>query len=60
MVMEGKSSCNSKTEEPTLKSDVMRMKECTTVLPFSSECSEFRQVYSSLHLIITTSHDQFS
>ena len=43
----------------TLQSDDTRILECTTVL-FSSECCEFRQIYSSLHFIITTSHDQFT
>ena len=60
MVMEGKSSCDLKTEEPTLQCDVMRIKECTTVLSISSECCELRQVYSLVHFIITTSHDQFT
>ncbi len=45
--------------ENTLQSDVTRILECITVTPFSSECCEFRQVYSSLHSIITTLHDQF-
>ena len=44
----------------TLQSDDTRIVECTTVFSISSECSEFRQVYSSFHFIITTSHDQFS
>ena len=43
----------------TLQSDGTRIKECNTVF-VSSECSEFRQVYSSVHFIITTSHYQFS
>ena len=43
----------------TLQSDDMGIEECETILG-SSECSEFRQVYSSSHLIIITSHDQFS
>ena len=46
--------------ERTLQSDGARMGECATVISFSSECSEFRQVYSSVHFIITTSHDQFT
>ena len=44
----------------TLQSDVTRIEECATVFSFSSECCEFRQVYSSLHFIISTSHDQFT
>ena len=44
----------------TLQSDDTRKAECVTATPFSSECSEFRQVYSSVHFIITTSHYQFS
>ena len=44
----------------TLQSDGTRILECATVISFSSECSEFRQVYSSSHFITTTSHDQFS
>ena len=43
----------------TLHSDGTRIAECTTV-SFSSECCEFRQVYSSFHSIITTSHYQFT
>ena len=41
----------------TLQSDDTRIAECA-INP--SECSEFRQVYSSLHFIIITSHDQFT
>ena len=37
VVMEGKSNCNLKMEEPTIKGDLMRIKECTTVLSISSE-----------------------
>ena len=44
----------------TLQNDRMRIVECTTVFSFSSECSEFRQVYSSLHYVKSTSHDQFT
>ncbi len=44
----------------TLQSDDLNIVECTTVIPFSSEWSEFRQVYSSVHFIITASHDQFT
>ena len=37
MVMEGKSTCDSKTEEPTLKSDVTRKIECLTLICIGSE-----------------------
>ena len=37
MVMEGKSICDSKMEEPAFKGDVMRIKERTTVLSISNE-----------------------
>ena len=60
MVREGMSACEDRVIGSTLQSDGMRITECTTVFSFSSECSEFRQVYSSVHFIITTSHDQFS
>ena len=43
----------------TLQSDVTRIIECTTVF-ISSECCEFRQVYSSVRFIIITSHYQFT
>ena len=43
----------------TFQSDETKLEECETILG-SSECSEFRQVYSSVHLIITTSHNQFT
>ena len=48
--------------ERTLQSDATRITECVTVIItvfINSECFEFRQVYSSLHFIITTSHYQF-
>ena len=47
----------------TLQSDGTRIEECGTAVNTksnSSERCEFRQVYSSLHLIVTTSHDQLS
>ena len=44
----------------TLQSDDMGIVECLTVISFSSEWSKSRQVYSSVHSIITTSHYQFS
>ena len=60
VVREGMSVCEDRVIGSTLQGDGTRIAECTTVMPFSSECCEFRQVYSSLHFIITTSHDQFS
>ena len=61
VVREGMSVCEDRGIGKTLQSDDTRAVECTTtVLLFSSECSEFRQVYSSSHLIIITSHDQFT
>ena len=57
---EGMSVCEDRVIGNTLQSDDTRIAECITVTPFSSECCEFRQVYSSLHFIITTSHYQFS
>ena len=47
----------------TLQSDGKRIVECLTptiTVNNSSKCCEFRQVYSSLHFIISTSHYQFS
>ena len=60
VVREGMSACEDKVIGNTLQSDGTRILECTTVISFSSECSEFGQVYSSVHFIITTSHDQFT
>ena len=60
VVREGMSVCEDRVMGNTLQSDGTRILECATVLSFSSECCEFRQVYSSLHFIITTSHDQFT
>ena len=60
VVREGMSVCEDRVIGNTLQSDDSRMPECPTVTPFSSKCCEFRQVYSSLHFIITTSHDQFT
>ena len=60
MVREGMSICEGRVIGNTLQSDGTRIAECITVVTFSSECSEFRQVYSSLHFIIITSHDQFT
>ena len=43
----------------TLQRDDARIVECVTAIR-SGEGNEFRQVYSSLRLCITTAHDQFS
>ena len=42
----------------TLQRDDTRIVECVTAIG-SREGGEFRQVYSSLRLCITTAHDQF-
>ena len=60
VVREGMSVCEDRVIRNTLQSDETRTVECTTDQPFRSECCEFGQVYSSVHFIITTSHDQFS
>ena len=60
VVREGMSVGEVRVIGNTLQSDVTRIAECKTVISFSSECREFRQVYSSVHLIIITSHDQFT
>ena len=60
VVREGMSVCEDRVIGNTLQSDGTRIVECVTVISFSSECCEFRQVYSSLHFIITTSHYQFT
>ena len=60
VVREGMSVCEDRVIGNTLQSDGTRIAECTTVIPFSSEGCEFRQVYASVHFIIITSHDQFS
>ena len=58
------SVCEDRVIGNTLQSDGTRIVECTTSKhtndACSSECSEFRQVYSSVHFIISTSHDQLS
>ena len=59
VVREGMSVCEDRMIGKTLQSDGTRKAECNTIFN-SSECCEFRQVYSSLHFIITTSHDQFT
>ena len=58
VVREGMSVCEDEVIGNTLQSDVTRIAECITAIN-SSECCEFRQVYSSLHFIIITSHYQF-
>ena len=60
VVREGMSVCEGRMIESTLQSDGKRIDECPTVTPFISECSEFRQIYSSVYFIITTSHDQLT
>ena len=57
---EGMSVGEGRMMSSTLQSDGTRLLECVTVFPHSSECCKFRQVYSSLHFIIITSHYQFS
>ena len=52
--------CEDRVKGNTLQSDGTRIDECPTAIPFSSEGCEFRQVYSLVHFIITTSHYQFS
>ena len=54
------SVCEGRVKGKTLQSDGVRIEECTTVIPFSTEGCEFGQVYSSVHVIIATLHDQFS
>ena len=60
MVREGMSVCEDRVIGNTLQSDDTRIVECPTVFTISSECCEFRQVYWSVHFIISTSHDQFT
>ena len=59
VVREGMSVCEDRVIGNTLQSDGTRIAECSTAFS-SSECCEFRQVYSSFHSIITTSHYQFT
>ena len=60
VLREGMSVCEDRVRGNTLQSDGTKITECKTVPSFSSECSEFRQVYSSSHFITITSHDQFT
>ena len=57
VVREGMSVDEDRKTDITLQSDGTRIEECITVVPFTSECCEFRQIYSSFLFIITTSHD---
>ena len=58
-VREGMSISEVRGRGNTFQSDDTRITEWSAVFG-SSEWSEFRQVYSSFHFIIITSHDQFS
>ena len=60
VVREGMSVGEDRVIGSTLQSDDSRIEECTIDISFSSECCEFRQVYSLVHFIITTSHYQFT
>ena len=60
MVREGMSVCEDRGIRNTFQSDGTGAVECNTAFSFISECCEFRQVYSSVHFIITTSHDQLT
>ena len=63
VVREGMSVCEDRVQRNTLQSDGTRILECVTAQESMyecneySECCELRQVYSSLHFLITTSHD---
>ena len=59
METEGMSVCEGEVIETTLQSDGARKEECVTGIN-SNECSEFGQVYSSVHSILPTSHYQLS
>ena len=63
MVREGMSADEVGMIGSTLQSDGTREAERATAIItvfISSECCEFRQVYSSFLFIIHTSHNQFS
>ena len=62
VVREGMSVGEVRVIGNTLQSDGTRIDEGYTAFSCSEccECCEFRQVYSSLHFIITTSHYQFT
>ena len=57
---EGMSVREDRVIRNTLQSNDLNMGERTKCCLSCSECCEFRQVYSSSHSIIITSHDQFS
>ena len=59
VVREGISVGEDRVNGHTFQNNGTRIAECPTTHN-SSECCEFRQVYSSVHSIITTSHDQFT
>ena len=59
VVRDGMSACEDGVNGNTLQSDGTRIHECTNDTPSSCKCCELRQVYSSLHFITITSHDQF-
>ena len=58
MVREGMSVGEVIEKGSTLQRDDARIVKCVTAIR-SGEGNEFRQVYSSLRLCITTAHDQF-
>ena len=58
VVREGMSVGEDGVMGKTLQRDDTRIVKCVTAIG-SREGGEFRQVYSSLHLCITTAHDHF-
>ena len=44
VLREGMSACEDRVIDNTFQSDGTRIAECVTAIPFSSECSESRQV----------------
>ena len=58
LVREGMSVYEGRVIGKTFQRDDARIVECVTAIG-SGEGNEFRQVYSSLRLYITTAHDQF-
>ena len=59
MLREGMPASEKRVIGTAFQSDVMRIAEGNTVSNGGERC-EFRQVYSSLHFITTTSHYQFT
>lgn len=59
MEREGISVCEGEVIDTTLQSDGARKEERVTGVN-SNECSEFRQVYSLVHSVLSTSHYQLS